>query len=82
MATITTDENGEATAELLWFQKYVIVEQQAASGYELEDAVGSGTHMQKIQVTGAGGGDRNCQRLSWLASETFLKLQRSQQKRL
>lgn len=55
VATITTDENGEATAELLWFQKYVIVEQQAASGYELDDAVGYGTHMQKIQVTGAGG---------------------------
>lgn len=55
VGTYKTDKDGRLTVEnLLWYQNYVIVEEETAGGYELEGAQvypGTGTNIEKIENT-------------------------------
>ncbi len=51
IATGTTDEDGLLTVEnLLYFQEYIIVESAAVSGYDTQNAAGSGTNVSASSI--------------------------------
>lgn len=51
VGTYKTDINGNITIEdLLWYQEYVIVEEQPGTGYKLDDAQATGQNIESISV--------------------------------
>lgn len=51
VGTYKTDEDGNITInDLLWYQEYVIVEEQPGTGYKLDDAQATGQNIESISV--------------------------------